>query len=285
MQADEDVGKIALAVPVLVSGSLLSYVVDIILELFAAKALELFLQDLCDRTYEITLQRGAKTMNALHLKHCVQSFNVFDFLRDIVSRVPDYGHGHSEAGVDDRALSKRRKAAAGNDCNDSDEEAKRIKMLELGHTSSTGRGRGRCRGRGRGRGARTIARETHHQQFESEPFTFVQPSSKDVPNTSMAIDNGPESKELLSKENIAVPEENTQPLLNIDLNANLNEIEDKNGSAATQASLSEPATETKHEEIPGWSLADVEMMAIDTMQLANLGSGQDYDEEDYDEEG
>ncbi|KAL9451201.1 hypothetical protein AB3S75_012870 [Citrus x aurantiifolia] len=50
MQADEDVGKIALAVPVLVS-----------------KALELFLQDLCDRTYEITLQRGAKTMSSLHL--------------------------------------------------------------------------------------------------------------------------------------------------------------------------------------------------------------------------
>ncbi|KAK9218173.1 hypothetical protein WN943_006810 [Citrus x changshan-huyou] len=50
MQADEDVGKIALAVPVLVS-----------------KALELFFQDLCDRTYEITLQRGAKTMSSLHL--------------------------------------------------------------------------------------------------------------------------------------------------------------------------------------------------------------------------
>ncbi|KAG9151817.1 hypothetical protein Leryth_002093 [Lithospermum erythrorhizon] len=45
MQADEDVGKIAMAVPVLVS-----------------KALELFLQDLCDRTYDITVQRGAKTV-------------------------------------------------------------------------------------------------------------------------------------------------------------------------------------------------------------------------------
>ncbi|KAG6505676.1 hypothetical protein ZIOFF_038041 [Zingiber officinale] len=50
MQADEDVGKIAMAVPLLVS-----------------KALELFLQDLCDRTYEITLQRGAKTLNSSHL--------------------------------------------------------------------------------------------------------------------------------------------------------------------------------------------------------------------------
>jgi hypothetical protein len=37
------------------------------LDINAAKALELFLQDLCDRTYEITLQRGAKTMNSLHL--------------------------------------------------------------------------------------------------------------------------------------------------------------------------------------------------------------------------
>ncbi|PSR86734.1 Dr1-associated corepressor like [Actinidia chinensis var. chinensis] len=50
MQADEEVGKIAMAVPLLVS-----------------KALELFLQDLCDRTYEITLQRGAKTVNSFHL--------------------------------------------------------------------------------------------------------------------------------------------------------------------------------------------------------------------------
>ena len=82
MQADEDVGKIALAVPVLVCELLwltllltsgcwlfvcLIHVVDIALECITAKALELFLQDLCDRTYEITLQRGAKTMNSLHL--------------------------------------------------------------------------------------------------------------------------------------------------------------------------------------------------------------------------
>ncbi|KAG8388891.1 hypothetical protein BUALT_Bualt02G0172500 [Buddleja alternifolia] len=67
MQADEEVGKIAMVVPLLVS-------------------LELFLQDLCDRTYEITLNRGAKTVNSLHLKQCVQSFNVFDLLKDTVSK-------------------------------------------------------------------------------------------------------------------------------------------------------------------------------------------------------
>lgn len=33
----------------------------------AAKALELFLQNLCDKTYEITLRRGAKTMSSFHL--------------------------------------------------------------------------------------------------------------------------------------------------------------------------------------------------------------------------
>nr|GFA00461.1 NF-Y protein [Tanacetum cinerariifolium] len=94
--------------------------------IYAAKALELFLQDLCDRTYDITLRRGAKTVNSLHLKHCVQSYNVFDFLREVVSKVPDYGL--SEAGGDDRVVTKRKKAAA-DEMNDSDEESKRNRML------------------------------------------------------------------------------------------------------------------------------------------------------------
>lgn len=78
MQADEDVGKIAMAVPVLVCKSHKSlscinllvgylFLTHPLLTLIAAKALELFLQDLCDRTYDITLRRGAKTVNSLHL--------------------------------------------------------------------------------------------------------------------------------------------------------------------------------------------------------------------------
>ncbi|KAF3678964.1 hypothetical protein FXO38_02986 [Capsicum annuum] len=50
IQADEDFGKIVMAVPLLVS-----------------KALELFLQDLCDHTYDINLKKGSKTMNSFHL--------------------------------------------------------------------------------------------------------------------------------------------------------------------------------------------------------------------------
>lgn len=90
MQADEDIGKIAMAVPLLVCKLffhadfmffwniiffhtvLLIACVKLItvfscFRVFAAKALELFLQDLCDKTYNVTLRRGAKTMNAFHL--------------------------------------------------------------------------------------------------------------------------------------------------------------------------------------------------------------------------
>ena len=82
MQADEDVGKIAMAVPLLVCKSEIfdvlignrinvqlnfSLLADMLLFICSAKALELFLQDLCDRTYEIILKRGAKTMSSSHL--------------------------------------------------------------------------------------------------------------------------------------------------------------------------------------------------------------------------
>lgn len=76
MQADEEVGKIAMAVPLLVCKKsclnlslsfLLCSISPIVSPSHAAKALELFLQDLCDRTYDITLQRGAKTVNSFHL--------------------------------------------------------------------------------------------------------------------------------------------------------------------------------------------------------------------------
>ena len=84
-------------------------------------------------------------------KQCVQTFNVFDFLKDIVSKVPDLGG--SGATSDDRSVTKRRfvlwlihlllgksflhtefclsyiRKVAGDDGNDSDEELKRSKMV------------------------------------------------------------------------------------------------------------------------------------------------------------
>ncbi|GJP82817.1 hypothetical protein CLOP_g13045, partial [Closterium sp. NIES-67] len=44
---------------------------------------------LCDRTYDITCKRGAKTLAASHLKQCVASFSEYDFLKDVVSKLPD----------------------------------------------------------------------------------------------------------------------------------------------------------------------------------------------------
>lgn len=98
------------------------------------------------------------------------------------------------------------------------------------------------------------------------------------------MDSGSESKEIPKEQNIAVPVESTDSLRNIDLNAITNENDDKKASAAADASVPEPPTESKHEEIPGWSLSDVDKMAIDSLQLAQLGRPLEEEEEDYDEE-
>ncbi|XP_057953424.1 uncharacterized protein LOC131147835 isoform X2 [Malania oleifera] len=256
MQADEDVGKIAMAVPLLVS-----------------KALELFLQDLCDQTYEITLQRGVKTLTSLHLKQCIQSFNVFDFLREIVSKVPDLS-GYDAVG-EDRSIVKRRKVA-GDEENENDDESKRGRMHETGQTTGGGRARGRGRGRGRVRGSRIL------EKYEDDPDISVRNGAEHNQSTG-GLDNLAKtggSREIILSGNVV----DTQ-VRNFDLNVDL----DDNGettaapAAAPAGSSLKPTPETKHEERPAWSLPDMESMAIDPIQLANLDRGIN-DDEDYDEE-
>lgn len=72
MQADDEVGKIAQATPVLVF-----------------KALEMFMGELIKSTSDIALARGAKMISAGHLKACITSNEKFDFLVEIVQGVPD----------------------------------------------------------------------------------------------------------------------------------------------------------------------------------------------------
>lgn len=50
--------------------------------------------------------RWLKFYPCMYRKQCVQAFNVFDFLKDIVSKVPDLGG--SEAAGEDRSVTKRR---------------------------------------------------------------------------------------------------------------------------------------------------------------------------------
>ncbi|GLU18959.1 hypothetical protein SLE2022_352330 [Rubroshorea leprosula] len=105
MQADEDVGKIAMAVPLLVS-----------------KALELFLQDLCDQTYDITSKK--------------------------VSKVPDLGG--SDAADEDHSVCKRSGKVVDDDNSDSDNKPKRSRVDATSNNkrSRNGRGRGRVRDHG-----------------------------------------------------------------------------------------------------------------------------------------
>ncbi|KAL0837870.1 hypothetical protein Bca101_089760 [Brassica carinata] len=274
MQADEDVGKIALAVPVLVS-----------------KSLELFLQDLCDRTYEITIERGAKTVSSLHLKHCVERYNVFDFLREVVSKVPDYGqaqgqaHGTGDVTMDDRTISKRRKPIS-DEVNDSDEENKKSKTQEVGNAKPSGRGsRGRGRGRGRGgRAAKAAERENLNREMELETAMAEQPPPQDSNQMHVSASSPQENEKKDVDGDIAASKEDTKQQLqnpkegiDIDLNAeslDLNETKPAPVPAADKATTSE--------EYPGWPM---ELGKIDPTQLASLGKRIDEDEEDYDEEG
>jgi len=72
MQTDEEVGKVASAVPVIIS-----------------RVLELFAESLLTQANEITMKRGARTLTPSHLKFCIENESKFDFLREMVANVPD----------------------------------------------------------------------------------------------------------------------------------------------------------------------------------------------------
>ncbi|XP_058129918.1 uncharacterized protein DDB_G0271670 [Anopheles ziemanni] len=74
MQTDEEVGKVAQAVPVIIS-----------------RTLELFVESLLTKTLKVTNARNAKTLSPSHMKQCIISESRFDFLRDLVKNIPDIG--------------------------------------------------------------------------------------------------------------------------------------------------------------------------------------------------
>lgn len=76
MQKDEEVGKVAQATPVVIS-----------------KALELFLAMIVEESSKVAVERGAKKVEAYHLKHAVETVDMLDFLKEIVEGVPDPSAG------------------------------------------------------------------------------------------------------------------------------------------------------------------------------------------------
>ncbi|XP_035693745.1 dr1-associated corepressor-like [Branchiostoma floridae] len=93
MQTDEDVGKVAAAVPVIIS-----------------RCLEIFVESLVTKASDVTRSRNAKTMTTAHLKRCIETENQFDFLKDLVEKVPDVGEdsgGREVRNSDDNAAQSR----------------------------------------------------------------------------------------------------------------------------------------------------------------------------------
>ncbi|XP_033927698.1 LOW QUALITY PROTEIN: dr1-associated corepressor [Melopsittacus undulatus] len=96
MQTDEEIGKVAAAVPVIIS-----------------RALELFLESLLRKACHVTQSRNAKTMTTSHLKQCIELEQQFDFLKDLVAAVPDMqGDGDEPHGDGERGPRRGRRPGA-----------------------------------------------------------------------------------------------------------------------------------------------------------------------------
>ncbi|XP_053908490.1 dr1-associated corepressor [Cuculus canorus] len=97
MQTDEEIGKVAAAVPVIIS-----------------RALELFLESLLRKACHVTQSRNAKTMTTSHLKQCIELEQQFDFLKDLVATVPDMqGDGDEPHGEGERGPRRGRRPGTG----------------------------------------------------------------------------------------------------------------------------------------------------------------------------
>ncbi|XP_053620637.1 uncharacterized protein NC2alpha [Plodia interpunctella] len=72
MQTDEEVGKVAQAVPIIIS-----------------RTLELFVESLLTKAKQVTMARNAKTLSPSHVKQCILQESRFDFLKDLVKNIPD----------------------------------------------------------------------------------------------------------------------------------------------------------------------------------------------------
>uniref|UniRef100_UPI00358FD011 dr1-associated corepressor n=1 Tax=Myxine glutinosa TaxID=7769 RepID=UPI00358FD011 len=110
MQTDEEVGKVAAAVPVIIS-----------------RALELFLESLLTKACQVTQSRNAKTMTTSHFKQCIESEQQYDFLKDLVAGLPDMQGDREEAG------------------NEGDKSIKRVKRLGVWRRNANGGGAGKVK--------------------------------------------------------------------------------------------------------------------------------------------
>ncbi|MEQ2311363.1 DR1-associated protein 1 (negative cofactor 2 alpha) [Ameca splendens] len=82
MQKDTEVGRIAMAVPVIIS-----------------RALEMFLKSLLTKTCLITQAKFSNILSVAHMKQCIESEKIFHFLKDLTEEAT------STATQDNRGMS------------------------------------------------------------------------------------------------------------------------------------------------------------------------------------
>ncbi|GAA5897860.1 hypothetical protein JCM5296_006095 [Sporobolomyces johnsonii] len=102
IQADEDVGKVAQATPIVVS-----------------KALELFLGSLVEACVKDAEERGSKKLTPYGLKRAINTTATLDFCADIVEGVPDPLEGENDDdGEKKKRKPRKKKTAAAADSED-----------------------------------------------------------------------------------------------------------------------------------------------------------------------
>ncbi|KAL6105931.1 uncharacterized protein ACO6RY_07335 [Pungitius sinensis] len=82
MQKDPEVGRIATAVPVIIS-----------------RAVEMFLTSLLTGIFAITRSKRGSAMSVTHIKQCVESEKLFHFLKELVERAPSPAGRPEDAGT------------------------------------------------------------------------------------------------------------------------------------------------------------------------------------------
>ncbi|CAJ1074676.1 dr1-associated corepressor isoform X2 [Xyrichtys novacula] len=83
MQKDAEVGRIAMAVPVIIS-----------------RALEMFLKCLLTKTCLITQSKLSAMLSVAHMKQCIESEKLFHFLKDLVERATTTASQKDSKGMD-----------------------------------------------------------------------------------------------------------------------------------------------------------------------------------------
>lgn len=79
----------------------------------AAKALELFMIQLCDKASEQARLKSSKRITAAHLKRAVSIEEKFDFLAEIIAKVPDASAGVDGEGEEGQEEQPKKRRARG----------------------------------------------------------------------------------------------------------------------------------------------------------------------------